>query len=53
MFDRCFKEEADIGELSSDNFRYILSDLELDERGWQGLKETYESYKQIQSTVPK
>jgi len=54
MFDRCLKKECDVGELQPENFRQLFRDLNLDERGWSGLKEMYEDYKQTQtqSVVP-
>jgi len=52
LLDRCLKKENEVGELTSENFRQLFRDLQLDERGWQGLKEMYETYKQTQSIVP-
>jgi integrase len=54
MFDRCLKLEDEIGELQAEDFRQLFRNLNLDERNWSGLKEMYESYKQIQtkSIVP-
>jgi len=49
MLDRCLQKEKELGELKSEDFRQLFRSLELDERGWQGLKEMYEAYKQTQS----
>ena len=54
MLDKCLKKESENGELKSEDFRQLFrDDLELNERGWQGLKEMYEGYKQTESIVPK
>jgi hypothetical protein len=52
LLDKCLRKEAETGiELTSEDFRQIYRDLELDERNWSSLKEMYEDYKNSDKSV--